>query len=112
MINLYVLLTGMGLKCYRGNIDSTEGAEQREGWQREPTLVDCDRNEDVCYSGYAETEVNAGDGILPAGTWIKDCAEKSYIRDFDDIQSDRCIESKQHVVVSNMDKYLFYVNSM
>ena len=34
----------------------------------------------MCYSGYAETEVNAGDGILPAGTWIKDCAEKSYIQ--------------------------------
>lgn len=112
MINLYVLLIGMGLKCYRGKFDSTEGAKQSAHWPREPALVECNRYEDVCYSGYAETEVNAGDGILPAGTWIKDCAEKSYIRDFDDIQSDRCIESKQHVVVSNMDKYLFYVTSM
>ena len=93
----------MGLKCYRGNIDSTEGAEQREGWQREPTLVDCDRNEDVCYSGYAKTEVElAGDGTFSAGTWIKYCAERSNDKDFDDIQSDRCIEAKQWVVVSNM----------
>ena len=91
----------MGLKCYRGNFDSTEGAEQRADWQREPTLVDCDRNDDVCYSGYAKTEVElGGDGTFSAGTWIKYCAKKIYKKDFNNIQSDGCIESKQHVFVS------------
>ena len=94
----------MGLKCYRGGFDSTEGAEQGEDWQGEPTLVDCGyRNEDVCYSGYAKTEVELGvPSPFSAGTWIKYCAKKSDDNDFDDIQSDRCIEAKQHVFVRNM----------
>ena len=102
----------MGLKCYRGGFDSTEGAEQGEDWQGEPTLVDCGyRNEDVCYSGYAKTEVElGGDGTFSAGTWIKYCADRSDFEDFDDIQSDRCIEAKQWVVVSIMS-LLFYVTS-
>ena len=115
----------MGLKCYRGGFDSTEGAKQREDeipedWQGEPTLVDCDRTQNACYSGYAKTEVNlAGDGIFSAGTWIKSCARKSdpFFRKafdkplYDNLQFDGCIEGKKDVIVSNMDKYLLYVTS-
>ena len=91
----------MGLKCYRGGFDSTEGAEQGEDWQGEPTLVDCGyRNEDVCYSGYAKTEVElAGDGTFSAGSWIKYCAKKYSFQsiglDFDD--NYQCVESRQNV---------------
>ena len=93
-------------------MNSTEGAKQRAGWPREPTLVECEKPDDVCYSGYAKTEVNLeGDGIFSAGTWMKYCAKKSSEKDFDENQFDGCIEAKQHVVVSNMDKYLFYVLS-
>ena len=114
VINLYVLLIGMGLKCYRGGFDSTEGAKHAPR-QGETTLVDCDRTDDVCLSVYAKTEVElAGDNTYSAGTWVKYCTKKSnpfLKKDFDDNQFDGCIEAKQDVIVSNMDKYLFYVTS-
>ena len=76
----------------------------------EPILYNCRRNEDVCVSMLTKTEVfinhrgNAGDPI-PAGSWDKNCFIRSNLphifeelREFDNDQSDRCIEIKSSFV--------------
>ena len=76
----------------------------------EPILVDCKRNEDVCVSMFAKTEVfinhrgNGGDPV-PAGSWDKSCQIRSNLpqflgdlEEFFDGQSDRCKEIKSSFV--------------
>jgi len=97
-----VFFEGDALKCYKGQSDKSN----------EPILVDCQRNEDVCVSSFTKTEVildhrgNAGDPI-PAGSWDKNCFIRSNLphifeelREFDNDQSDRCIEIKSSFVKS------------
>ena len=95
---------GNALKCYEGQFSNDKDAQPIE-----PKLVDCKRNEDVCASGYAKTDVTSEDGfVFPAGTWDKYCFEKSDIpemilKEFGNGVSDGCIERKQYVKVCNIN---------
>ena len=91
---------GNALKCYEGTFLNIKDAQPIE-----PKLVDCKRNQDVCGSSYAKTDVTSEDGfVFPAGTWDKHCYEKSDIpemilKEFGNGVSDQCIERKQYVKV-------------
>ena len=90
---------GNALKCYEGYFTIN----------KEPKLVDCKRNQDVCGFSYAKTDVLREDGfVFPAGTWDKYCFEKSDIpemilKEFGNGVSDQCIERKQYVKVCNIN---------
>ena len=84
----------MALKCYSGEF------ENRGGRQREPRLRDCGRNDDMCLSYYAKTDLKFKLdewGEIPAGSWGKQCIGRSstQIEDFDGDFSERCIVSKR-----------------
>merc|ERR1711971_925166 len=82
----------MALKCYSGEF------ENRGGRQREPRLRDCGRNDDMCLSYYAKTDLKFKLGYeIPAGSWEKQCIGRSsqQIEDFDGDFSERCIVSKK-----------------
>ena len=90
----------MALKCYSGY---SAGARQKE-----PRLEDCDRNEDLCISSYAKTDLKARK-IIPAGTWGKGCDQSGVrsgdrsLEDFNGDFSERCIESTYGLTVCNLD---------
>jgi len=84
----------MALKCYSGYFENREGDRQRE-----PQLSDCERNEDLCLSVYAKTDLKyklVKWGEVPAGSWVKRCVRRSdkRIDEFDGDFSERCIESE------------------
>merc|ERR1712008_107066 len=84
----------MALKCYDGEFNNREGARQRE-----PRLYDCGRNEDLCVSYYAKTDLKFNRAKIPARSWGKQCVGRSSsrIEEFDGDYSDRCIESKKNL---------------
>ena len=88
----------MALKCYSGEF------ENRGGRQREPRLRDCGRNDDLCLSYYAKTDLKFKGGEIPAGSWGKQCIGRSspQIEDFDGDFSERCIVSKDFTVCFNI----------
>ena len=94
---------GNALKCYEGTFLNDKDAQPIE-----PKLVDCKRNEDLCASDYAKTDLTIENGVLvPAGSWDKACFKKSdypeVSEEFGNGVSDRCIEQKQYVRVCNIN---------
>ena len=91
----------MALKCYEGAFVNHPGARQKE-----PRLIDCGRNDDLCVSAYskgpARDELNKP---IPRGTWGKGCDQSGVIRleDFNGDYSERCIESTYGLTVCNLD---------
>ena len=87
----------MALKCYSGEFENRKGARQRE-----PRLRDCGRNDNLCISYYAKTDLKFKKwGEMPAGSWGKKCIGRSspQIDDFDGDFSERCIVSKKYLMV-------------
>merc|ERR1712086_586673 len=62
----------MALKCYLGGFDNHPGARQRE-----PRLRDSGRNDDLCLSYYAKSDLKFKWGEIPAGSWEKRCVGRS-----------------------------------
>ena len=93
----------MALKCYGGEFQNHPGARQKN-----PRLKDCDRNEDLCTSSYAKTDLKARKEI-PAGSWEKSCIQSGVrigdrrLEDFNGDFSERCIESTLGLTVCNLD---------
>jgi len=85
----------MALKCYDGLFINQPGARQRES-----RLYYCGRNEDLCLSVYAKTDLEFKNSqSVFAGAWQKRCVGRSawQIEEFDGDFSERCIESEKHL---------------
>ena len=94
---------GNALKCYEGTFLNNKDEQPIE-----PKLVDCKRNEDLCASGYAKTNLTSKYGsVVPAGSWEKACFKKSDLleasEEFGNGVSDRCIEPKKYVKLCNIN---------
>merc|ERR1712021_134002 len=65
----------MALECYGGGFANHPGQRR----QREPPrLYDCERNDDLCLSYYAKTDVlNKWGHQIYAGSWAKGCVGRS-----------------------------------
>ena len=96
---------GNAIKCYYGDFFNDKDAQPIE-----PKLMDCRRNEDLCASNYAQTDITfiKFSSVIPAGSWFKGCFKKSDIpemilKEFGNGVSDGCIERKQYVKVCNIN---------
>ena len=92
---------GNALKCYEGTFLNDKDAQPIE-----PKLVDCKRNEDLCASDYAKTDLTIENGVVDlAGSWNKACFKKSdypeVSEEFGDGVSDQCAEAKVKVHTLN-----------
>ena len=94
---------GNALRCYKGHFFNNEPME--------PKLVDCKRNEDVCLSGYAKTNLYSEDGFeVPAGSWAKMCYELIEVSElFGYGASDRCIRLEESKLIYNNPRLLYKV---
>ena len=93
----------MALKCYEGH--KRPGARQKE-----PRLIDCGRNDDLCVSAYSRgTARDEKNKPIPRGTWGKNCDQSGVrpgdhlLEDFNGDFSERCIESTYGLTVCNLD---------
>ena len=100
--DLFMDFVGNALKCYKGRFTNYRDAQPIE-----PKLVDCKRNEVLCASGYAKTDLTSEYGPVTAGSWDKACFKKSdrpeISEQFGNGVSDRCIEPKKYVKLCNIN---------